>query len=254
MTNIQGWYLEYKKNSSASVRLFCFHHSGGGASFYYPWINHLSPSIEMIAVQLPGRENRFTEPLNNSVKDIVAQLSARFDVYTDKPFFVFGHSLGALMSWEFTKSIHQLYSIHPCHMIISATKAPHLPFRMNNLNRFNDNNDLKEQLKIYNGIDERLLNNEELLDLFLPIVRSDFSIYESYSYSESKPLPCDILALSGIDDKTVTPEEIFAWDKYTEGKFELLSFPGGHFFLRDNQKRILEIINQVGSKHAQNKG
>lgn len=252
MINTQGWYLEYKKNPSASVRLFCFHHSGGGASSYYPWIDYLSPNIEMIAIQLPGRENRFTEPLNNRVGDIVSQLSTRFAVYTDKPFFVFGHSLGALISFEFTKSIHQLYSIYPFHMIISATKAPHLPFRMRNLSRLNDK-DLKEQLKIYNGIDERILNDDELLDLFLPIVRSDFSIYENYSYYESKPLPCDILAFSGINDKTVTPEEILAWDKYTEGKFEYLSFPGGHFFLRDKQKRILEIINQVGDRHVQNK-
>jgi medium-chain acyl-[acyl-carrier-protein] hydrolase len=251
MTSDQNWYLEYKKNPSASVRLFCFHHSGGGASSYYPWINHLSPNIEMIAVQLPGRENRFTEPLNNSMEDIIAQLSERFVTYTDKPFFVFGHSLGALLSFEFIKSVHQAYSVYPCHMIISATKAPHLPFRMKHLSQLDDKA-LKEQLKMYNGIDERILYNDELLDLFLPIIKSDFSIYETYSFLESKPLPCNILALSGREDKTVNSEEIWAWEKYTEGKFERLSFPGEHFFVRDNQRQILEIINQIGDRYTQN--
>ena len=86
----QNWYLVYKKNPNASIRLFCFHHSGGSASAYYPWIDHLSPKIEMIAIQLPGRENRFTEPLSNNLKDIVSKLSGEFSIYKDKPFFVFG--------------------------------------------------------------------------------------------------------------------------------------------------------------------
>jgi medium-chain acyl-[acyl-carrier-protein] hydrolase len=240
MTNDQGWYLGYKENPSALIRLLCFHHSGGGASSYYPWIDHLSPNIEMI------------EPLNNNMANIVAQLSERFAVYTDKPFFTFGHSLGALLSFEFIKSVYRSYSVCPFHMIISATKAPHLPFRMKHLSQLDDKT-LKEQLKIYNGIDERILNNDELLDLFLPIIKNDFSIYETYNFSESKPFPCDILALSGMEDKTVTPEEILAWEKYTEGKFEHLSFPGEHFFIRDHQKRILEIINQNGDRHTQNR-
>ena len=251
MSNDQEWYLEYKKNPYALIRLFCFHHSGGGASSYYPWIDQLSHNIEMIAVQLPGRENRFSEPLNNSVEDIVAQLSKKFSVYTDKPFFTFGHSLGALISFEFIKAVHQSFSVYPHHMIISATKAPHLPFRMEHLSQLNDKT-LKEQLRIYNGIDERILNNNEILDLFLPIIKSDFSIYETYNFSESKPFPCDILALSGMEDKTVTTEDILGWEKYTEGKFEHLSFPGEHFFVRDNQKRILEIINQLGDSCTQN--
>ena len=175
MVKNQNWFLEYKKNPNSKIRLFCFHHSGGGASAYYPWIDHLSPYIEMIAIQLPGRENRFTEPLNNSLTDITAKLTEGFKVYTDKPFIVFGHSLGALVSFEFMKSVHQLYSLYPRHMIVSATKAPHLPFRMKHLSKLDDKT-LKEELRIYNGIDERILNNEELLELFLPIIKNDFSI------------------------------------------------------------------------------
>jgi len=87
MAGDQNWYLEYKKAPAARIRLFCFHHSGGGASGYYPWLNHLSPHIEMVAVQLPGRENRFTEPLNNNIKDIVSELSKGFAIYKDKPLF-----------------------------------------------------------------------------------------------------------------------------------------------------------------------
>lgn len=167
------WYLEYRRNPQAIIRLFCFHHSGGGASAYYPWLEYLTTHIEMIAIQLPGRENRFTEPLTHNLNDIINTLSEGFEFYKDKPFFVFGHSLGGLIAFEFIKSIHQLYSLYPHHIIISATKAPHFPFRMKPLSSLEDKA-LKEELKIYSGIEEPILNNEELLSLFLPIIRSDF--------------------------------------------------------------------------------
>lgn len=249
MENDQDWYLEHKKNPAATVRLFCFHHSGGGASTYYSWREYLSPHIEMVAIQLPGRENRFTEPLNNNVKDIAAQLSKKFVLYKDKPFFVFGHSLGALIAFEFIKAVNQLYSLYPYHTIVSAAKAPHLPFRRKKLSQL-DNIALKDELKIYNGIDERILNNDELLDLFLPIIKNDFSIYENYNFLESEKIPCDILALSGDQDQTVTQEEIFAWSKHTTGNFEHRSFSGKHFFIKDHKEKLLEIINQIGERNV----
>jgi medium-chain acyl-[acyl-carrier-protein] hydrolase len=250
MTDNQSWYVKYRKNSNAFIRLFCFHHSGGGASSYYPWVDHLSPNIEIVAVQLPGRENRFTEPLSNNIKDIVSNLCQEFSSFIDKPFFVFGHSLGALISFEFVKSIHQSYSLYPCFMVISAAKAPQLPFRMRTLSKLDDKA-LKEELRIYNGIDELILSNDELLDLFLPIIRNDFSISENYHYIESKPFPFDIFALSGIDDQTTSQEEILAWDQHTKGKFEHTSFSGKHFYIKEHQRQILEIINQLGERYSQ---
>lgn len=246
----RNWYLEYKKNPDALIRLFCFHHSGGGASAYYPWVDYLSSKIEMIAIQLPGREDRFVESLNNNLNDIITKLSKEFAIYKDKPFFVFGHSLGALISYEFINSVHQLYSLYPRHMIISATKAPHLPLRRKELSKL-DNKSLKEELRIYDGVDKRILNNDELLDLFLPIIRSDFGIYENYNFLKSMPVPCDILALSGDEDQTVTQEEILAWSVYTTGQFEHMSFPGKHFFIKEQQNKILEIINQIGNRYTQ---
>jgi medium-chain acyl-[acyl-carrier-protein] hydrolase len=244
------WYLEYKKNSQAAIRLFCFHHSGGGASAYYPWVEHLSPHIEMIPIQLPGRENRFMEPLTNNLKDIVNSLTKGFYLYKDKPFFVFGHSLGGLIAFELIKSIYQRYSLYPRHMIISATKAPHMPFRMQTLSSLG-NKALKEELKVYNGIDERILHNDELLDLFLPIIRNDFSISERYRSADVTPFPCDILHLSGNQDVSVNEEEIQAWRAHTTGKFEHISFPGGHFFIKDHQKNIIKLINQIAEQYIQ---
>ena len=249
MINVPNWYITHKKNPSALLRLFCFHHSGGGASAYYPWVEQLSPYIELIAIQLPGRENRFSEPLINNLNEITTYLAEGFCYYIDKPFIVFGHSLGALLSFEFTKVIYERHSVFPCHMIVSATKAPHFPFRAKHLSKL-DGVCLKEELKIYNGIDERILYNDELLDLFLPIIKNDFSICENYRYLQSRPFLFDILALSGTNDQTVTNEELLGWSDYTTGKFESVFFPGGHFFIHEHKQKILELINQIGTKYV----
>ncbi|OJW54535.1 MAG: hypothetical protein BGO67_10090 [Alphaproteobacteria bacterium 41-28] len=244
------WYLEYKKNPHAAMRLFCFHHSGGGTSAYFPWLEYLSPHIEMIAIQMPGRENRFSEPLTNNLTDIVNTLKEGFELYKDKPFFTFGHSLGGVISFEFIKSVMKFYSLTPLHMMISATKAPHFPFRMKQLSQLGDK-PLKEELRAYNGIDERILESDELLELFLPIIKSDFSITESYRSTDSTVLPCDILVFSGNEDPTVNMEEIQGWSSYTTGKFKHISFSGGHFFVKEHQKSIVSHINRLAEQYVQ---
>lgn len=245
MTLNQNWYIKYKDNPHAKIRLFCFHHSGGGASAYFPWVEHLSSNIELIAIQLPGRENRYTEPLTNNLNHIVSKLKNEFCDYKEKPFFIFGHSLGALIGYEFIKSVHQQYSIYPRMMIASAAKAPHLPYRMKRLSQLKEI-ELKKELRSYNGLDELILKNDELFELFVPIIKNDFSIGENYVFSNLNPFPFDILTLSGIQDLTVTEEETLAWSLYTSKKFQHLAFLGQHFFIKEHQKRILEIINQFG--------
>ena len=80
-------------------------------------------------------------------------------------------------------------------------------------------------------------------------MKNDFSIYENYNFLELKPIPYNILAFSGNEDKTVTQEEILAWSAYIKGQFQHILFPGKHFFIKYHQKKILKIINQIGEKH-----
>lgn len=251
MRETNKWFLKFKSNPGSKIRLFCFHHSGGGASTYYRWLDHLSTEIELIAIQLPGRENRFSEPLATNIEDIIVNLSEGFSLYKDKPYIIFGHSLGALIGFEFVKAIIHLYSMLPSQIIVSAARAPHLTYRRKSLSQL-DNESLTQELKGYNGIDMNILNNNDLLSIFLPIIRKDFSLLEGYQYVRSEPFSCNMLALAGSHDKTVQTEEIRAWSEHTTGKFEYLSFAGEHFFLKDYRKGVLEVINKIGEQHIKN--
>lgn len=241
--NDKKWYVEYKKNPHASMRIFCFPHSGGGASTYFSWSNLLSLTVELISIQLPGRENRFYDHLTNDLEFIIDNLSQEFTYYKEKPFVVFGHSLGALIAYEFVKSVYQSYGIYPQYMIVSGAKAPHLPFRIKKLSQLEDE-ELLQELKNYGEINDALLQNEQILKMFLPIFRSDFSIGENYNYKETVVFPFDILALAGSDDPTVNKKEILGWSGYTSGNFEFRIFPGGHFFLKSHTEEILSFISQ----------
>lgn len=243
------WFLTFKKNPYAKIRLLCFHHSGGGASTYFPWSKQLSSVIELTCIQLPGREDRFSEPFIDNIEEIMHKLTMEFSRYRDMPFIIFGHSFGALLSFEFAKSVKKAYSFIPRHIIVSATKAPHLPLRRKDLSKLDPAN-LKTELILYNGIEKEIIDNEEMFNLFSPILRNDFLLYEKYEYLESSPFSCDMLALSGIFDESVKEEEVIAWSRHTQGKFKHMSFSGGHFFIKQYQKEILRIINQIAENQC----
>lgn len=238
------WCITYKKNPQAILRIFCFPHSGGGASAYFPWVEKLSSLLELVSIQLPGRENRFYERLVNDLDVITTELCKEFEQYKEKSFIVFGHSLGALLCYEFVKSIHKFYNVFPKHMFVSAAKAPHLPFRMKKLSHLSDN-ELIEEISIYGEIDKTLKENSQILSMFLPVFRSDFSIGENYFYEETPPRSFDITAFYGENDSTVREEEINAWKKHTVGHFKSISFEGGHFFIKDKQDEILKEIEKT---------
>ncbi len=242
------WFVNFKKRPLKKFHLFYFHHSGGGASMFHPWVEHLSPSIELIAIQLPGRETRFTEKLTDSLIEILDNLTEGFTSFLETPFIVFGHSLGGILAYEFAREIYEKYALLPKHLIVSAMRAPHLP-RKSYLHMLNDR-ELAEKLKLFDGIDDKILQNEELLELFLPIIRSDLSISETYHSSTVKQMPCNITLLSGREDKTLSEQDIKEWKKYTKAEFKSLSFVGGHFFIKNNQNAIINYINDIAATHT----
>ncbi|OJW52767.1 MAG: hypothetical protein BGO67_04770 [Alphaproteobacteria bacterium 41-28] len=164
----------FKPNKNSKIRLFCFHHGGGSASTFYPWVTLLP--VEVVAIQLPGRETRYKEPLLESMKEVVPHILEDFKKYTEKPFVIFGHSVGALIGFELVRSLRRLRLSLPLHLVMSGCKAPHLPLGRRSLHDL-PTPKLISELTIYNGIPSEILNGDpELLDLFFPIIRADFKI------------------------------------------------------------------------------
>lgn len=244
MLKYNNWFIPLKQEKNISIRLFCFHHSGGSSSTFRQWSKDITDHTELIAVQLPGREERFNEPLLKNISQIVSNLCEHFNNYLDKPFIFFGHSTGALIAFEFARALRKHGISGLKHLIASGTKAPQIllkKYPIHNLPNFK----FIEELKKYNGISDYIIKNEELMSLFMPTLRADFCISETYKYHTERPLANPITALGGLNDNTVDFRDILKWEEQTSILFKHHFLFGDHFFINSSYKEVIKIINQI---------
>ncbi len=223
-------------------RLFCLPYAGGGAAAYYPWIGRIPPGIDLVRILLPGRETRLREPLFSRLEPLVATLVEELIPWIERPFAVYGHSIGTLLAFELVRELRRRYKVLPTHLFVSGYRAPHLPPFEAPISHLPDA-DFIGRVRQYGGIPDPVAKNQELMEIFLPILRADFEISETYVYREESPLECPISAFGGLADPKITCDKINAWSLHTSMLFSSHLFPGGHFFIQDSEPLVLERIN-----------
>jgi surfactin synthase thioesterase subunit/malonyl CoA-acyl carrier protein transacylase/acyl carrier protein len=237
------WFGRKQPNPGVRLRLFCFSYAGGGASIFSSWSKELPPEIEVCPIQLPGREERLGESPFTRLTPLIQTLVPLITPYLDIPFAFFGHSLGALISFELARELRRQNLPSPIHLFVSASRAPHILDLDLPIHRLPDSKFL-ESLRRLNGTPEEVLQNPELMQLFLPALRADFAILETYFYATEERLHCPISAFGGVKDNIVSQTELAAWCDQTDGDFRMLMFPGDHFFLHPNRQQLLQAIAQ----------
>ncbi len=237
----QAWIIRPRPNATARLRLFCFPNAGGGASGFYPWADKLPADIEVCPIQLPGREHRFREPLFTHVLPLVQTLTEVLYPCFDQPFAFFGHSMGALISFELARHLRKAYDLHPAHLFVSARLAPQIPMRQPALYQLPDH-EFIDQLRRLNGTPETVLQNSQIMRMLLPVLRADFAVNETYTYTDEQPLDTPISAFGGVEDRRVNADGIEAWAAQTCGSFKLRMLPGDHFFIHTAQSQLLQAI------------
>jgi len=229
-------------NSESKTRLFCFHHAGGGAASFHSWASHLSDDIELIAVQLAGREDLISAPLfedtNSAVQGIVQSLMPLLD----KQYCFFGHSLGALLSFETARLIQKLSLRTPDLLLLSGRRAAHIPLHREPYHCLPDK-EFVEIVAALNGTPAAVLENKELMSYLIPCLRADFKLNETYRYVHGEALDAPLVVLAGVDDEVTKGTEVNSWQRLTNKKIDLKLFPGGHFFVDDARNQVLEFIN-----------
>jgi medium-chain acyl-[acyl-carrier-protein] hydrolase len=230
-----------RANPHAQFRLFCFPYAGGGASIYHAWSRSLPAAIDVCAVQLPGRENRIGEPLFTSLPLLIDSLAHELAPFFDKPFAFFGHSMGAMISFELTRCLRSRRQPEPSQLFVSAFRAPQMPLSRDMLHNLSAAEFLRSVFRM-GGTPPAVLLHKELVELMLPILRADFTIYETYTYTREEPLTCPITVFGGEQDTLVTVRELQEWREQTHSSFKLCMLPGNHFFLQGSQQQLLQII------------
>jgi medium-chain acyl-[acyl-carrier-protein] hydrolase len=161
----------------------------------------------------------------------------------DRPFAFFGHSMGALISFELARQLRREQRIGPAALFVASRRAPQLPSRSPQMHALSDTGFI-QALRSFGGVPQEVLNQPELLQLVLPILRADVTLVETYVYQDDDPLDCPISAFGGSLGGDVSRYELESWQKQTHGDFRLQMFPSNHFFLVHDRALLLQAISR----------
>lgn len=236
------WLLRFKPNSSAKKKVFCFHHAGGGATFYKSWVQHFSSEYELIAIQLPGRLSRFDEAPLNSIDSIVASVDIGINKEVDRPFVVIGNSFGAVVAFEWIRLLRKSGKALPVHFFPMSRSAPQLEILKPHLHLLGQDEFIQEMGRRYGGIPNELVNEPELLELLIPTLRADMMALETYRFRLEEKLTVPMTTLFGSVDSNTNKDKMDLWREQTSSHFESVEFPGGHFFSEGSESAVVSYI------------
>jgi medium-chain acyl-[acyl-carrier-protein] hydrolase len=234
------WIAYHQPRPLAKVRLFCFAHAGGTALAYRTWAEKMPREIEVCPIQLPGREKRWIETPIAELRELLERLTPLFRSVQDKPFAFFGHSLGSTVAFEVARELRRTGLPAPVRLIASAGRAPVLR-KPTTMHELPDDQFLEEVFGI-GGTPDHVMQNQELRELILPMLRGDFTLIGKYSYVKEAPFDFPITAFGGETDPRASREQLEMWQHETTAGFDCKIYPGGHFYLREVEADLLKAI------------
>ncbi|MCU5554340.1 thioesterase domain-containing protein [Bacillus cereus] len=224
------------------IKLFCLPYAGGTANIYIKWRRYLLPEIELIPLELAGRGKRIGDLLysdmNEAIEDIYQTIKPHLD---GTPYAFWGHSMGSLLAYECTHKILEQQHKGPETIFFSGKNPPHI--KVKKIRHLLPNREFIDEVFSMGGTSKELIEQEDLLDFFIPILRADFRLVETYQYCRKKKFLFDIAVLNGIEDEMTTKIEIEEWTKYTEKQCDIYQLNGAHFFIHDQMNDVINIIN-----------
>ncbi|NQZ20704.1 MAG: thioesterase [Colwellia sp.] len=233
------WIVKPRPLHNPEIKLLCFPYAGGGVPVYFPWKNKLGKNVELNIVQLPGRGTHFSQAPIDNMETLVESLLPAVSDILDGNYVIFGHSVGSRIGFELVRQAMAKGFPAPLHFFASGSSSPKHKCLENKVHELPDNEFIKE-LKDMDGTPSEVLENRELMELFLPTLRADFKIAEQYTCHEKFIIPTTITVLSGRDDN-ISSEQLQMWGDFSE-KSEVVMFDGGHFFIDTNKEQVIDIV------------
>lgn len=236
-------FVRRARRANRKTRLFCFPHAGAGASAFAAWPALFPPEVEIVAVQLPGREDRVGEPHPASVEVAVRMVAVALRPYLQGPYAFFGHSGGALLAFELARALRKR-GTQPRHLFLSGQPAPGHHSAATQLHRLSDE-DFGDALRGLDGTSDGVFGDPELMKLLLPTLRADFTLWENHRHRPGPPLSVPVTALGGDTDPRAPISGLQAWAEHTTGEFSVEVFSGGHFYLNDSEAELTTVLGST---------
>ncbi|MEU2551494.1 thioesterase II family protein [Streptomyces sp. NPDC014940] len=241
------WFRRYQPAHAPRATLFCFPHAGGSASYFHPMCKALAPEFDVLAVQYPGRQDRFGEPPIPTVDALADAIHAEITPHMAGPAAFFGHSMGSAVAFEVARRLERDGHPAPALLFASGGRAPSR-VHDDGVHRLGDAG-LIAQLRAMGGTDARVLMDPDLLELVLPPLRNDYRAIETYRREPDARIGAPIVVMIATDDPRTGPEDVRAWHGHTTAGGTSHLFQGGHFYLESQGARVAEVIGGTLRDH-----
>lgn len=239
------WLVRPHIRPASSCRLFCFPYAGVGASAFRRWPASLGSDVDVVAIQPPGRESRHREPALPNVLEVVAAVVTELEPLLDRPYALFGHSLGGVIAFEVARELLRRGRSAPVRLFVSASRPPQLASSHPPVRDLPDLDLLKEIDRRYGAtVPVQVMESSELRALFVPSLRADIGALETYVHAPGVPLPCPISAFAGAADLMVPPSAVEQWRAYTAGPFTLRIVNGAHLFIQSAHVDLVAAVRE----------
>lgn len=223
------WIFRRARRDDPKLRLICIPNAGRGASMFSPWSADLPTSVEVCAVQLPGREARLREPCETSLPALLPKLVEAVAPITAGAYAVYGHSVGALLAFELVRELRRRGVRLPAALVVSGRRAPHRP-PLSPISHLRDPELLGALTQRYGAMPAAVLADPEFLAMSLGVIRADLQLMEAHRHVDEPPLPLPLAAYGGRRDATTDEASISDWAAQTSATFKHRMFDGDHFF------------------------
>jgi len=235
---------------SEEINLICLPYAGGNKYSYRTYERNAPDMLNIITLEYPGRGTRANEPLSVDIQKVVNDLYDQILIYisTKRKYAIYGHSMGGLLGWLLCRKLESHNHTPPLHLFVSGTTGPSASSRDEKKKYLMEKSEFLEEVRKLKGSPDEVLNNEELLEYFEPILRADFELSETFVYEESARLTIPITVMTGTEED-MEEEDIRLWQNETAETVDFKAFSGGHFFILDHPKDILKVISSK-VKHA----
>ncbi|MHA3024314.1 thioesterase II family protein [Mycobacterium sp. BMJ-28] len=231
----------FQGSADPALRLFCLPYAGGSAAVFRGWTELLPSWIQVCAVQLPGRDSRLGERPYRRLDPLIADLHQALLPLLDRPFAIFGHSMGALLGFELVRRLRRRGGPQPVHLLLAAFRAPQLPNPNIRIHHLPD--EVIKTVLAKEGTPKEVLNSEELMRALLPTLRADFELCDTYEYHAEAPLGIPMSIFGGQHDVRVGKSDLQQWETQAGNGFQLTMLPGSHLFIHDARDLLLHQLS-----------
>ncbi|MGW8378385.1 alpha/beta fold hydrolase [Streptomyces sp. ODS28] len=236
------WLRVYSPRPAAHARLICFPHAGGSATAFRDVAQSAPEALEVTAVQYPGRQDRFGEPVPASLDELADRITEVVAGGLDRPTALFGHSMGATVAFEVARRLRATHPGAPVRLFASARRAPHAP--VSAAVTFATDEDALAYVRSLGGQGSTMLDDPDLRAMAVHILRADFRMLADYRCAADAPLTCPVTVVCGADDAACTPREAREWARHTVGGLSVETLPGGHFYLETAAEELTALLTR----------